>query len=60
MVKIIVSDMYMTLKSVKPNKDCKVCDHLNDYTCFTHEHEQIKKEYPNCEYTEDCEWVIEE
>jgi hypothetical protein len=42
--KIIVADRYMTLESVKPNKDCNVCDHYDDYTCFIHEHEQIKKE----------------
>ena len=58
--KIIIADMYMTLESVKPNKDCNVCDHYDDYTCFIHENEQIKKVYPNCEYTDDCEWVIYE
>ena len=52
--KTIVADRYMTLKSVKPDKDCNVCDYHNDYVCFDHEHQQIKKEYPNCEYTEDC------
>ena len=52
--------MYMTLKSVKPKKDCNVCDYINDYVCFDHEHQQIKKVYPNCEYTDDCEWVIHE
>ena len=56
--KIIVADRYMTLKSVKPKKDCNVCDYINDYVCFDHEHQQIKKVYPNCEYNDDCEWVI--
>ena len=54
--KIVVADRYMTLKSVKPSKDCNVCDY--EYVCFDCENEQIKKVYPNCEYTEDCEWVI--
>jgi hypothetical protein len=58
--KIIIADRYMTLKSVKPKKDCNVCDYINDYVCFDHEHQQIKKVYPNCEYTDDCEWVIHE
>tara|TARA_R100000734_G_scaffold18806_2_gene16615 strand:+ start:121 stop:306 length:186 start_codon:yes stop_codon:yes gene_type:complete len=58
--KIIVADRFMTLKSVKPYKYCNVCDHHNDYVCFDHENEQIKKVYPDCEYTEDCEWVINE
>ena len=57
--KIIVADRYMTLKSVKPNKDCiQGCDIHNDYTCFECEDIQIRKKYPNCEYTDDCEWVI--
>ena len=58
--KIVIADRFNTLESVKPNKDCDICDYHNDYVCFDHEHQQIKKEYPNCEYTEDCEWVIYE
>ena len=58
--KIIVADRYMTLKSVKPKKDCNVCDYINDYVCFDHEHQQIKKVYPNAIYNDDCEWVIHE
>ena len=60
MQKIIVADRYMTLNSVKPNKDCNVCDHINDYVCFGCENDQIKKVYPNCEYTDDCEWIIKQ
>ena len=58
--KIIVADRFMTLKNVKPYKHCNVCDHYNNYVCFDHENEQIKKVYPDCKYTEDCEWVIYE
>jgi hypothetical protein len=43
--KIIVADRYMTLKRVKPKKDCNVCDYINDDVCFDHEHQQIKKVY---------------
>ena len=46
--KIIVADRYMTLKSVKPKKDCNVCDYINDYVCFDHEHQQIKNENHIC------------
>ena len=58
MKKIVVADRYMTLNSVKPNKDCNACDHINDDVCFGCENDQIKKVYPNCEYNNDCEWVI--
>jgi len=58
--KVVVADRFMTLESVKPNKDCNVCDHINNYVCFDHEHQQIKEVYPNCEYTDNCEWVISE
>ena len=58
--KTIGADRYMTLESVKPDKDCNVCDYLNDYVCFEHEDMQIRKIYPNSKYTEDCEWVIYE
>ena len=58
--KVVVADRFMTLESVKPNKNCNVCDHINNYVCFDHEHQQIKEVYPNCEYTDNCEWVINE
>jgi len=45
--KIIIGDRFTTFTSVKPIKDCKTCDYHNDYTCFEHEHEQIKEVYPN-------------
>ena len=57
-MKIVIADRFMTLENVKPFKDCNVCDYINDYVCFDHEHQQIKKVYPDCEYTENCEWVI--
>ena len=58
---IIVADRYMTLDSVKPDKDCtQGCDIHNDYTCFECEDIQIRKVYPNAIYNEDCEWEIEE
>ena len=58
---IIVADRYMTLDSVKPDKDCNQgCDIHNDYTCFGCEDIQIRKVYPNAIYNEDCEWEIEE
>jgi hypothetical protein len=56
--KIIVADRYMTLKSVKPKKDCNVCDYINDYVCFDHEHQQIKKVYPNAIYNDDCDGLF--
>jgi hypothetical protein len=48
--KIIVADRYMTLKSVKPKKDCNVCDYINDYVCFDHEHQQILKSISNMQF----------
>ena len=27
----------------KINKDCNVCDYINDYTCFDCEHTQIRE-----------------
>ena len=58
--KIIIADRYTTLTSIKPIKDCKTCDHHNDYTCFEHEHEQIKEIYPDVEYNDDLQWVVYE
>ena len=58
-MKIVVADRYMTLKGVKPNKDCtQGCDIHNDYTCFECEDIQIRKKYPNAIYNDDCQWVI--
>jgi len=28
---------------LKANKDCNVCDYINDYTCFDCEHTQIRE-----------------
>ena len=58
--KIIIADRYTTIKSLKPIKDCNVCDYQDGYTCWDHEHEQIKKIYPNVKYTDDLEWVVYE
>ena len=60
-IKVIVADRYMTLDSVKPNKDCtQGCDIHNDYTCFECEDIQIRKVYPNAIYNDDCQWEIKE
>tara|TARA_R100001591_G_scaffold73540_1_gene81595 strand:+ start:119 stop:313 length:195 start_codon:yes stop_codon:yes gene_type:complete len=58
--KIIIADRYTTIKSLKPIKDCSVCDYEDGYTCWDHEDEQIKKIYPNVKYTDDLEWVVYE
>jgi len=58
--KIIIADRYTTIKSLKPIKDCNVCDYQDNYTCWDHEHEQIKEIYPNVKYTDDLEWVVYE
>ena len=58
--KIIIADRYTTLTSIKPIKDCKTCDYHIDYTCFEHEHEQIKEIYPDVEYNDDLQWVVYE
>ena len=45
---------------VKADKECSNCDTTSDmdYVCFECEHIQVKDEYPNSKYTDDCEWVI--
>ena len=48
--KIIISDMYTTISTLKPIKDCNICDFHNDYTCFDHEDEQIKEEKKKNDY----------
>ena len=59
-MKIIVADRYMTLDSVKPDKDCtQGCDIHNDYTCFKCEDIQIRKVYPNAIYNDDCQWEVD-
>ena len=60
MSKIIIADRYVTLDTVKPDIKCPYCDNVNNYACFEHEKEAIKKSYPNAQYTNDCEWVIDQ
>ena len=45
---------------VKANRECSNCDTTSDmgYVCFECEHIQVKDEYPNSKYTDDCQWVI--
>ena len=38
------------LNFVNPNKDCKVCDHINNYVCFDCESIQVKEKYPNAKW----------
>ena len=50
---------YLNLDFIKPNKDCKVCDHINDYVCFDCESIQVKEKYPNARW-DLPDWVINE
>jgi hypothetical protein len=38
------------LNFVNPNKNCKVCDHINNYVCFDCESIQVKEKYPNAKW----------
>ena len=38
---------YIDIDFIKSNKDCKICDHINDYVCFDCESIQVKEKYPN-------------
>jgi hypothetical protein len=49
---------FINIDFVEPDKDCKLCDHENDYVCFDCESEQIKKKYPNAKW-ELPEWILE-
>ena len=49
---------YGVIDFIEPNKDCQLCDHHNDYTCFDCEEIQIKKKYPHSIYNNDCQWEI--
>ena len=51
--------MILNLDFVEPNKDCNVCDHVNDYVCFDCESTQVKQKYPNARW-ELPDWVINE
>jgi hypothetical protein len=50
--------MNRVIDFIKPNEDCQLCDHHNDYTCFDCEEIQIKKKYPHSIYNNDCQWEI--
>lgn len=53
---------YINLDFVIPNKDCKSCDHHNDYTCFCCEDLQVRNKYPKAIYDADVippNWIIE-
>ena len=52
--------MSRVIDFIEPNKDCQLCDHHNDYTCFDCEEIQIKKKYPHSIYNNDCQWEIKQ
>ena len=56
--KIIYGYTYINTDFIKANKNCNGCDFENDYYCFECEHCQMKTEYPDSKYTDDCEWII--
>ena len=41
-----MTNLYLDIDFIKPNKDCKTCDHINDYVCFDCESIQVKEIYP--------------
>lgn len=49
---------YIDIDFVKPNKDCDLCDDINDYICFDHEEMQVREKYPNAKW-ELPEWYME-
>jgi len=50
---------YIDLDFIKPNKDCDICDHINDYVCFDCESIQVKEKYPNAKW-ELPDWIVNE
>ena len=50
---------YIDIDFVKPDKDCKACDHINDYVCFDCESSQVKEKYPAARW-ELPDWVLNE
>ena len=48
---------YIDIDFVKPDKDCKICDQVNDYVCFDCESIQVKEKYPNAIW-ELPDWII--
>jgi hypothetical protein len=53
------SVMFTILDFIKPNKDCQLCDHHNDYTCFDCEEIQVKNKYPNSYLNNEGLWNLE-
>lgn len=43
---------------IKPNKDCQLCDHHNDYTCFDCEEIQVKNKYPSSYLNDEGIWNL--
>ena len=52
-----MTNLYLDIDFIKPNKDCKTCDQINDYVCFDCESIQVKEIYPNAKW-ELPDWVI--
>jgi hypothetical protein len=50
---------YINIDFIIPNKDCKICDYINDYICFDCESIQVKEKYPNAKW-ELPDWIIEQ
>jgi len=48
---------YIDIDFIKSNKDCKICDHINDYVCFDCESIQVKEKYPNAKWNLP-EWIL--
>ena len=49
---------YIDIDFIKSNKNCKICDHINDYVCFDCESIQVKEKYPNAKWNLP-EWILE-
>jgi hypothetical protein len=43
---------------MKPNKDCRNCDTLNEYICFECEFIFMEENYPCYFYNDDCQWEL--
>tara|TARA_R110000796_G_scaffold120916_2_gene235052 strand:- start:536 stop:757 length:222 start_codon:yes stop_codon:yes gene_type:complete len=55
---IIYNHKELDLDFLKVTEDCNQCNPKDDYVCFSCENYQVKEEYPNSKYTDDCFWVI--
>ena len=45
---------YIDIDFVKPDKDCKICDQVNDYVCFDCESIQVKEKYLLISFLKEC------